>query len=150
MRLLGPNCVGFMNYGLGLVGTFGTASYKGPPRGGAIGLVSQSGAVGAALAQAQEHGLPLSHLLTSGNASDVDAADQVAYLAADPSCTAIACLFEGMAAPARFLQAAALCRAAGKPLVVHKLGTSERGARAAISHTGSVAGSQAAYRAATM
>lgn len=148
MRLLGPNCVGFMNYGLGLIGTFGTASYKGPPRSGAIALVSQSGAVGAALAQAQEHGLPLSHLLTSGNASDVDAADQVAYLAADPSCTAIACLFEGMADPARFLHAAALCRAAGKPLVVHKLGTSERGAQAAVSHTGSVAGSQAAYRAA--
>jgi acyl-CoA synthetase (NDP forming) len=148
MRLLGPNCVGFMNYGLGLVGTFGTASYKGPPRGRAIGLVSQSGAVGAALAQAQEHGLPLSHLLTSGNASDVDVADQVAYLAADPSCTAIACLFEGMADPQRFLQAAELCRAAGRPLVVHKLGTSERGAQAAVSHTGSVAGSQAAYRAA--
>jgi acyl-CoA synthetase (NDP forming) len=148
MRLLGPNCVGFMNYGLGVIGTFGTASYKGAPRPGAIGLVSQSGAVGAALAQAQEHGTALSHLLTCGNASDVDVADQVAYLAADPACKAIACLFEGMADPSRFLAAAALCIDAGKPLVVHKLGTSERGAQAAVSHTGSVAGSQAAYRAA--
>jgi acyl-CoA synthetase (NDP forming) len=148
MRLLGPNCVGFMNYGLGVIGTFGTASYKGAPRAGAIGLVSQSGAVGAALAQAQEHGLALSHMLTCGNASDVDVADQVAYLASDPSCKAIACLFEGMADPQRFLHAAALCREAGKPLVVHKLGTSERGAQAAVSHTGSVAGSQAAHRAA--
>ena len=148
MRLLGPNCVGFMNYGLGVIGTFGTASYKGAPRAGAIGLVSQSGAVGAALAQAQEHGLALSHMLTCGNASDVDVADQVAYLASDPSCKAIACLFEGMADPERFLSAAARCREAGKPLVVHKLGTSERGAQAAVSHTGSVAGSQAAHRAA--
>ena len=148
MRLLGPNCVGFMNYGLGVIGTFGTASYKGAPRPGAIGLVSQSGAVGAALAQAQEHGTALSHLLTCGNASDIDVADQVAYLAADPACKAIACLFEGMADPSRFLAAAALCNEAGKPLVVHKLGTSERGAQAAVSHTGSVAGSQAAYRAA--
>jgi acyl-CoA synthetase (NDP forming) len=148
MRILGPNCVGFMNYGLGVVGTFGTASFKGAPRHGAIGLVSQSGAVGAALAQAQEHGLSLSHMLTCGNASDIDVADQVAYLAADPGCKAIACLFEGMADPQRFLQAAALCHAAGKPLVVHKLGTSERGAQAAVSHTGSIAGSQAAYRAA--
>jgi acyl-CoA synthetase (NDP forming)/uncharacterized OB-fold protein len=144
MRLLGPNCVGFMNYGLGVIGTFGTASYKGAPRPGAIGLVSQSGAVGAALAQAQEHGTALSHLLTCGNASDIDVADQVAYLAADPACKAIACLFEGMADPSRFLAAAALCNEAGKPLVVHKLGTSERGAQAAVSHTGSVAGSQAA------
>ncbi|CAM5787078.1 acetate--CoA ligase family protein [Ottowia pentelensis] len=148
MRLVGPNCVGFMNYGLGLVGTFGTASYKGSPRPRAIGLVSQSGAIGAALAQAQEHGLSLSHMLTCGNASDIDVADQVAYLATDPGCQAIACVFEGMNDPARFLAAAALCRETGKPLVVHKLGTSVRGAQAAVSHTGSVAGSQAAYRAA--
>lgn len=148
MRLIGPNCVGFMNYGLGVVGTFGTASYKGAPRPGAVGLVSQSGAIGAALAQAQEHGLSLSHMLTCGNASDVDVADQVAYLAADPGCKSIACVFEGMGDPSRFLAAAALCQEAGKPLVVHKLGTSERGAQAAVSHTGSVAGSQAAYEAA--
>lgn len=147
MRLLGPNCVGFMNYGLGVIGTFGAASFR-APRPGAVGLVSQSGAVGAALAQAQEHGLSLSHLLTCGNASDVDVADQVAYLADDPACHSIACLFEGMADPGRFLEAAQLCHRAGKPLIVHKLGTSERGAQAAVSHTGSVAGSQAAYRAA--
>ncbi|MBL8287301.1 MAG: acetate--CoA ligase family protein [Rubrivivax sp.] len=148
MPLLGPNCVGFMNYGLGIVGTFGAASFRGKPEAPAVGLVSQSGAVGAALAQAQEHGLVLSHLLTCGNASDVDVADQVAYLAADPACRAVACVFEGMAEPARFLAAAALCHEAGKPLVVHKLGTSARGAAAAVSHTGSVAGSHAAYRAA--
>lgn len=148
MRLLGPNCLGFMNYGLGVIGTFGTATFTGKPAGPAIGLVSQSGAVGTALGQAQENGLVLSHLLTCGNASDVDVADQVAYLAADPACSAVACVFEGMADPRRFLEAAALCHAAGKPLVVHKLGTSSRGAEAAMSHTGSVAGSQAAYRAA--
>lgn len=148
MRILGPNCVGFMNYGLGLLGTFGTASFRGAPRALSIGLVSQSGAVGAALAQAIEHGTSLSHMLTCGNAGDIDVADQVAYLAQDPSCKAVACLFEGMADPKRFLAAAELCNRTGKPLVVHKLGTSERGAQAAVSHTGSVAGSQAAYRAA--
>jgi acyl-CoA synthetase (NDP forming) len=148
MRVLGPNCVGFMNYGLGVLGTFGTASFNGAPRPLSIGLVSQSGAVGAALAQAIEHGTSLSHMLTCGNAGDIDVADQVAYLAQDPSCKAVACLFEGMADPKRFLAAAALCHRAGKPLVVHKMGTSERGAQAAVSHTGSVAGSQVAYRAA--
>ena len=148
MRLLGPNCVGFMNYGLGLVGTFGTATWKGRPGPNAIGLVSQSGAIGAALSQAQEHGVQLSHLLTCGNACDIDVADQIAYLAADPGCQAIACVFEGMTDPQRFLAAAELCHGAGKPLVVHKIGTSQKGAEAAVSHTGSVAGSQAAYRAA--
>ena len=148
MRLLGPNCVGTFNYGLGVIGTFGVASFRGKPSAPAVGLVSQSGAVGAALAQAQEHGLTLSHLLTCGNAGDVDVADQVAYLAADRACSAIACVFEGMSEPLRFVEAARLCHAAGKTLVVHKVGTSERGAAAAVSHTGSVAGSQVAYRAA--
>ena len=148
MRLLGPNCVGYFNYGLGVIGTFGVATFRGKPDAPAVGLVSQSGAVGASLSQAQEHGFTLSHLLTCGNASDVDVADQVAYLAADPGCSAIACVFEGMADPSRFLEAARLCHEAGKALVVHKVGTSERGAQAAVSHTGSVAGSQVAYRAA--
>ncbi|MBI3373072.1 MAG: acetate--CoA ligase family protein [Betaproteobacteria bacterium] len=148
LRIVGPNCVGMMNYGLGMLGTFGSASFHGAPRAGAIGLVSQSGAVGAALVQAMEHGVSFSHMLTSGNACDVDAADQVAYLAEDPACRAVACLFEGMADPMRMMQAAELCRRAGKPLVVHKIANSERGAQAAVSHTGSVAGSQAAYRAA--
>jgi acyl-CoA synthetase (NDP forming) len=148
MRIVGPNCVGYMNYGLGIIGTFATASFKGGPRARAIGVVSQSGAVGAALVQAMEHGVSFSHMLTCGNACDVDVADQVAYLAEDRSCSAIACVFEGMADPTRFLAAAEACNRHNKPLVVHKLGTSERGAHAALSHTGSVAGSQAAYRAA--
>lgn len=148
MRIVGPNCVGIMNYGLGVVGTFATASFKGAPRPGAIGIVSQSGAVGAALVQAMEHGVSFSHMLTCGNASDVDVADQVAYLAEDPECSAIACVFEGMAEPQRMLAAAELCHRNGKPLVVHKLGTSQRGAEVAVSHTGSVAGSEQAYRAA--
>ncbi|MDZ4215335.1 MAG: acetate--CoA ligase family protein [Rhodocyclaceae bacterium] len=147
MRILGPNCVGFMNYGLGLLGTFVETSFKSAPRPLSIGLVSQSGAIGSSLSQAMEHGTSFTHMLTCGNASDIDVADQVAYLAQDPLCKAVACLFEGMADPKRFLAAAELCHRAGKPLVVHKLGTSERGAQAAVSHTGSVAGSQAAYRA---
>src|SRR5690606_42061005 len=60
----------------------------------AIGLVSQSGALGFALGQAIEHGVSFSHVLTAGNSADVDVADYVSYLAEDEGCTAIACLFE--------------------------------------------------------
>jgi acyl-CoA synthetase (NDP forming) len=148
MPLLGPNCMGYANYGLGIVGSFAQLSFNGRTQRPAIGLVSQSGALAGALAQALEHGVTLSHMLTCGNAGDVDVADLVHYLAADPLCSAVACVLEGMTTPERLLQATAACRAAGKPLVVHKLGSSERGARAAASHTGSVAGSHAAYRAA--
>ena len=50
MRLIGPNCVGFMNYGLGVIGTFGTASYKGAPRAGAIGHLAKGRVIGRQLA----------------------------------------------------------------------------------------------------
>jgi len=148
MRLVGPNCIGFINYNLGLLGTFADVPNAGVPRPGAIGLVSQSGALAHSLAQAAEHGVSFSHSLTSGNACDVDAADQIAYLADDPSCSVIACLFEGLATPERLIEAAGLAHAAGKALVIYKMAVGEKGAAAALSHTGSLAGSNAAYSAA--
>ena len=69
--------------------------------GMSIGIISQSGALGMALAQAVVRGVSFSHVLTSGNSCDVDMADYVSYLADDPSCAAIACVFEGMAEPER-------------------------------------------------
>src|SRR5690606_30498343 len=90
----------------------------------------------------------ISHVLASGNSCDVDVADLVRYLADDPACKAIACVFEGMQQPQRMLDAAAHAQACGKPLVVFKVATGEQGATAALSHTGSLAGSNAAWQAA--
>ena len=90
----------------------------------------------------------MSHVFSAGNQCDVDVADLVAYLADDPRCDAIACAFEGLADPQRLLEAAQLAWSAGKPLLVNKIATGELGAQAAVSHTGSLAGSDAAYRAA--
>jgi acetate---CoA ligase (ADP-forming) len=101
-----------------------------------------------ALAQAVTRGVRFSHVLTSGNSCDIDMADCVAYLVDDPACAVIACVFEGMAEPSRLLAAAELAWQADKPLVVYKMATGEEGAAAAISHTGSLAGSYATYRAA--
>ena len=100
-----------------------------------------------ALAQAVVRGVSFSHVLTSGNSCDVDMADYISYLADDPSCAAIACVFEGMAEPERMLIAAERAWQRDKPLIVFKMATGEQGAAAAMSHTGSLAGSQAAYRA---
>jgi acyl-CoA synthetase (NDP forming) len=116
------------------------------PRKPSIGIVSQSGALGMALAQAVVRGVSFSHVLTSGNSCDVDMADYISYLADDPSCAAIACVFEGMAQPERMLLAAERAWQRDKPLVVFKTANGEQGAQAAMSHTGSLAGSQAAYR----
>ncbi len=119
-----------------------------PPRPHAIGIISQSGSLGFSLAQAIERGAAVSHVLTSGNSCDVDVADYVAFLADEPSCRAIACVFEGMADPGRMIRAAEIAWQAGKPLVMYKMATGVRGAQAAMSHTGSLAGSNEAYVAA--
>jgi acyl-CoA synthetase (NDP forming) len=148
MALLGPNTVGMVNALLGAAITFMDITPVPEPAPPAIGLVSQSGALGMALAQAVTRGVRFSHVLTSGNSCDIDMADCVAYLADDPACTVIACLFEGMSEPERLLAAAELAWQADKPLVVYKMATGEEGAAAALSHTGLLAGSYAAYRAA--
>ena len=148
MGLLGPNTVGMVNALCGAAITFMDITPVPPPTSRAIGLVSQSGALGMALAQAVTRGVSFSHILTSGNSCDIDMADCVAYLVDDPACAVIACLFEGMSEPERLLAAAELAWQADKPLVVYKMATGEEGATAALSHTGSLAGSYAAYRAA--
>jgi acetate---CoA ligase (ADP-forming) len=148
MALLGPNTVGMVNALCGAAITFMDITPVPPPARPAIGLVSQSGALGMALAQAVTRGAAFSHVLTSGNSCDVDMADCVAYLVEDPACSVIACLFEGMSEPERLLAAAELAWEADKPLVIYKMATGEEGAAAALSHTGSLAGSYATYRAA--
>jgi acetate---CoA ligase (ADP-forming) len=147
MRIVGPNCIGVVNAPLDMRITFMDITPIPPPRKHAIGMVSQSGALGMALAQAVVRGMSFSHVMTSGNSCDVDMADYISYLADDPSCAAIACVFEGMAEPERMLIAAERAWQRDKPLIVFKMATGEQGAAAAMSHTGSLAGSQAAYRA---
>ena len=147
MRIVGPNCIGVVNAPLDMRVTFMDITPIPPPRRQSIGMVSQSGALGMALAQAVVRGMSFSHVLTSGNSCDVDMADYISYLVDDPSCAAIACVFEGMAEPERMLLAAERAWQRDKPLIVFKMATGEQGAAAAMSHTGSLAGSQAAYRA---
>ncbi|MFN0304945.1 MAG: acetate--CoA ligase family protein [Burkholderiales bacterium] len=146
--MIGPNCIGIVNYLARAPMTFSGVPWNATPHDRSIGMISQSGALGFAMAQAIERGTSFSHVLTAGNSADVDVADQVAYLAEDPGCKVIACIFEGMANPERFIEAAEIAWALDKPLVVYKIATGEQGAAAAMSHTGSLAGSNAAYRAA--
>jgi acyl-CoA synthetase (NDP forming) len=147
LRIVGPNCIGVVNALLDSRATFMDITPIPRPERNAVGVISQSGALGMALAQGVVRGLSVSHVLTSGNSCDVDMADYVNYLATDPSCGSIACVFEGMATPDRLLLAAENAWAADKPLAIFKMATGEQGAQAAMSHTGSLAGSHASYRA---
>lgn len=148
IRIIGPNCIGFVNLITGAMVSFSSADLKmaRPTRPG-VGIISQSGAVGFSLGQADQRGMAISHVLTFGNAVDVGIADQIAFLAEDPTCGAIACLFEGMPDPRQLLEAGEIARQADKPVVMCKLGQGQEAATAALSHTGSLAGSAAGYDA---
>ena len=141
LRIVGPNCTGIAALERGVHAAFAEFPIHGGAQSRMVGLVSQSGALGLALSQATRHGVPISHVLTAGNSCDVDVADYVSVLAEDPSCAAIALVFEGLDGPERFAHAALRARSAGKYVVAFKLATSPAGAEAALHHTGSRAGS---------
>jgi len=147
MRVLGPNCMGFVNNALRAGLTFIPDYVRMPHRLGPVGIVSQSGALGYAVAQAAERGAGFSHFFSTGNSADIDVADLISYLADAPECRAIALIVEGIRDAACLLEAGARAWRAGKPVVVYKIATGEAGAAAALSHTGLNAGSQAANRA---
>ena len=144
-RLVGPNCLGFANFSAGTHLSFSEfpACRAGP---GAIGVASQSGALAMAVAQGANAGTAVSHALACGNMIDVDVADYVSFMAGEPTCRAIVCILEGHEHPLRMQQAARIALAAGKPLVVHKLGRSAQGVVSAWRHTASRAGRYADWK----
>lgn len=148
MRILGPNCVGVVNCVQRAGMTFMPKFAEMPMVAGSIGLVSQSGGLGYVVVQAMERGIGFSTFLSAGNSCDVDVADMVNYLVEDDATKVIACMLEGISDGRRFLQAGLRALAAGKPLLVYKMGNSVISQRTALSHTGTLAGSTAAYRAA--
>ena len=147
--IIGPNCIGTVNYELqSRISFMPFSEMPIPAPGTAVGVISQSGALGFGLEQAIQRGVPVSHVLTSGNSVDVDMADYIMYLADEPVVGAIAMLFEGTSEPMRVMKACEYAFSRGKPVVVCKIAVGELGGAAAMSHTGSLSGSQAAYRAA--
>ncbi|MCA3188539.1 MULTISPECIES: acetate--CoA ligase family protein [unclassified Cupriavidus] len=148
VQLLGPNCLGAMNLGERMFATFSPIPLSGVPPVGQVGLVSQSGAFGAyAFALAREAGLGLSHWVTTGNEAGLQVADVIEWLANDPQTRVILAYIEGARDGMRLRRALAAARAAGKPVVIAKVGTTAAGASAAQSHTASLAGEDAVYQA---
>ena len=144
MRFIGPNCVGVLDTHSGLNTTF----IEQMPDPGSIAFFSQSGAMGGALIDwARGQHIGLSHFSSLGNAADVNETDMIVALADDPNTTVIAAYIEGVGDGVAFMQAASAVTRR-KPIVVLKVGGTGAGARAVASHTASLAGSGAAYRAA--
>ena len=148
MRILGPNCVGIVNLNH-LVGlTFMPKFAEMRKIKGTFGLVSQSGALGYCVLQAMERGIGFSHYLSPGNSCDVDVCDLINYLVDDEATKVIGCIFEGVRDGNRLVEACRRALAAGKPLLIYKLATSSISQRSSLSHTGTMAGSSEAYKAA--
>ncbi|MGE8679416.1 MAG: acetate--CoA ligase family protein [Achromobacter marplatensis] len=148
IRLLGPNCLGYMNIRRNIYATFSPAPANGTVAPGGIGMVSQSGAFGAyAYCMARDRGLGLSHWISTGNEADVDVADCIEWLARDADTRVIMTYMEGCRDGDKLRRALSAARDAGKPVVVTKIGRTQAGAQAAASHTAALAGDDAVYDA---
>lgn len=148
MRVLGPNCMGTISTGTGTFATFTSAFISALPPAGRISLVSQSGAIGAhSLVLAQDRGLGINLWATTGNQSDVDISEFLAYMAADSGTDVVLACMEGVRNPERLIEAFQIARRNRKPVVMLKVGRSEVGIEAVASHTAALAGSDAAFDA---
>ena len=137
MRMVGPNCMGLLNTdpAISLDGQFGPIM---PPRGN-VAMLSQSGALGLAIIDyATELGIGISTFVSVGNKTDVSSNDLLLYWEEDPNTDVILLYLESFGNPRRF---ARIARRIGikKPIIAVKSGRTAAGAKAASSHTGSLA-----------
>lgn len=144
LRIVGPNCLGVLSPMNGINASFA----RGAPPPGGLALVAQSGAVAAAaLDWAPAHGLGFSHVVTLGDALDVDVADLLDHLGRDAETKAILLYVESLANARKFMSAARYA-AGTKPVICLKGGRSRQGAKAAFSHTRALAGADDVFAAA--
>jgi acyl-CoA synthetase (NDP forming) len=148
MRILGPNTIGLVNLTDSIVlSATGALEMDHFPVGG-IGVVSQSGGIlGALLSRAAPRGVGLSKLISTSNEVDLELSDFIDHLADDDATKVIALYIETVRNPAKFRAAALKAARNGKPVVAFKIGRSEAGAKAAVSHTGALAGADRIYDA---
>ncbi len=144
IRCIGPNCLGVISPATNLNASFGATM----PRPGNIAFFSQSGALGTAILDlAVGEDIGLSRFVSYGNKADVDETDLIEALGEDEESDVILGYVESIDEGRRFMEVASGVTRK-KPVVIFKSGRTSRGARAASSHTGSLAGADSAYEAA--
>lgn len=139
ISLLGPNCLGFINY-IDNAPVW-TLAPRRQSQAGTLAIASQSGATAALIAAfASQQGVGLSYLVSTGNEADVGIAEVLDFLVDDPHTRTIALFIESIRDAKAFGRAAQRAMEAGKPVVVLKVGASEITAQAAQAHTGALVG----------
>ena len=140
LAVTGPNCLGNLSAGEHLFTNIDDRIVTMEP--GAVAIAGQSGAIVMAIRQAlEDRGVGVGYMVTTGNESGLETPDLMSYFAADPSIRVIVVYLEGVRNTKVFREACKAARAAGKPVIALKLGASEGGRAAAMTHTGALAGS---------
>lgn len=148
MVILGPNCLGVMNITEHIPATFATVLDDRDILPGEISLISQSGAFGAhILGMAQRRRVGFRYWVTTGNEVDLQLNDCIEYAARDEHTAVIAGYVEDARDGEKFMHALDVCLEEEKPVVMMKVGRTSAGAKAAMSHTGALAGNYQVYEA---
>lgn len=148
VRIIGPNCIGMFNGENRLDCAFQGHERMIRPRNGHVAFLSQSGTVGIAFMETADS-FGMSKMISYGNRSDVDEADMIWYLSEDPQTKVIGLYVEGLGDGRKFMNTAKkVIHEAKKPVIVFKNGRTIRGAKQAMSHTGSLGGSYAVVKGA--
>ena len=161
MRIVGPNCMGIAAFDHNMIITFGVSMMNMTPVLGPVSIVSQSGAFGSvAYAESRQRQLGVRLWATTGNESDVNVADCLNYYVEDAETKVVLMYFEASRDGAKLVAGLEAAKRARKPVIAMKVGSSDVGAEAALSHTNSLAGSDSvvdtvltkynAYRAYTL
>ncbi|MBI5492697.1 MAG: acetate--CoA ligase family protein [Deltaproteobacteria bacterium] len=148
IRIIGPNCMGIYD-NVSRLDTFfiSTERIRRPAPGG-VSIISQSGSFAiTAMDELASEGVGVARVISYGNRMDVNESDCLEFLADDPATTAVALYIESVEDGRRFVEAAKRC-SSKKPVMAVKVGKYGAGARAALSHTGAMAGRLEVYRAA--
>ncbi len=144
VALIGPNCIGIINYADRMPLTFEPIEPQPVGDGYGVGVIAQSGGMSGAVRSAvMAKGVPVTCCISSGNEADLGAEDFLAHLIEDDRTRVISLFIEQARRPQLFLALAARARARGKPIVLMHPGRSQRARESAQSHTGALAGDYA-------
>jgi acyl-CoA synthetase (NDP forming) len=147
--VIGPNCQGMMNFADGVYAGFGSVFFT-DYESGRVSMVSQSGGFGFSVMNlsSKDGGLPFRQMVTTGNEIGVSTLDFIDYFIQDPKTDIIAGYLEGAKDAWRLPEIGQKALAAGKPILMWKVGNTEQGQKAAASHTANLGGAMALYKAA--
>jgi acetyltransferase len=146
LAVSGPNCFGNLHARASLMTMPDDRMQR--LANGPVAIIGQSGGLAMAIKRSlEERGMDAGSVVTSGNQAGLSSADYIAYYAMNDDIRVIVCYLEAVQNPDSFMAACRMARAAGKPIVMMKLGASVEGRAAALAHTGALAGAMEAFDA---